>query len=420
MNPARFPPLPPETRITVLRADLAPAPVLEVQIAAARPFAAAVAAYAGVAAFGGAVWGFAVYAAIENAAMGGTGVALLALGMSGVVALAAGFAGWLLIDSTSRLGLTAHAGGIVAERVWFGRVKSADLRFGGPDDPPGPPRIFDPQPEVNLEPTKPLCWRRDDRVRPFTPHLTGRDRAWLIAALYRVTAAAGRPDLCPMIPALTAVRVKSDEVPAHPGVRTLVDAPDRLTLSFAHPAAPPGGRTTAVVVGVVMGLFALLLFCGAGPDGTERGQVVGVLAGFLVLAGVAYAACAFLTVRATVKRGAGGELRVRRSVGFGPLRLGRTRRGSALRAVTLGLPTPGNSDGLADPPRCSVWLVRTDGPAWLEHLTNGPAYLLAPGDESDPAFAATIAARVAGKLASLGWRPAPPADWRFGWRGRGS
>ncbi len=139
MNAFPFPPLPAPTRIAVVRAEWRPEPLLEVQVAAAVGRSGAWLSYLSVGATGVWFWGACMLYAVRLWTQGETAVAAVAAGWSGAMLLGTGLIFWLMVDPTTRLGLTATAEDLTIERIWFGRWKTATLRFPtaapGDEDP---------------------------------------------------------------------------------------------------------------------------------------------------------------------------------------------------------------------------------------------------------------------------------------------
>ena len=421
MTEPGFPPLPHPTRITVHRADLRPDPTLEVHVDAALP-----APWGAVWLFVGGAFGLSLalfplgMVGLGAAVRGDWGEAAAGMACSSIFAVWAATVWWRLWKRTERCGLWVTAEGIAVDRVRFRRARSEEVPFEPTEESAGDrPVLFDPSPDRFPGGEGPLHRRTADGNAACIPPLTGPDRAWLIAALARVVAALGRPGLRPAAPALVAVRPGDRPPPSHPAVRAPIDRPGRLVLTFPGwfgSGRKRAGRLLPGTAFLLIGFVAAALF---GPPWEAEDWLTALLfVGGPLAAGAATIGEPFFTVRVTVGRGRWGRPRVRRSAGVGPVRWRWTVRADDLSAVALGFDAAGDPTGAADPPRTRAWLVRRPIEAaaaeWLNSTWLTPLVAAAPADDGGR-LAAAVAGRVAAKLGELGWNPAPPVDWRFGW-----
>ena len=405
-----FPPLPHPTRITVERADLSPEPVLDLSVKSAVPpvVGAAILTVAAVGTL--AMAAFPLWAQNVTAWAGREPVELLAgFACSAVLLLGGVTVGLPLVDLSTRLGLRATRDGIVADRVWFGRVRSETVPLSAEGGEVRTVPVIDCCPVPAPDAGVPLFRRRaDGKAAGFTPALTAPDRAWLAAALARFGEAAGVPGALPPDPALTTV--PAGPAATHPRVRVTADGPGRLALSFPAWFGTTGETLGAVAFGGALAAGGPALWAAIGlPAAPDYRAVALLLGGLPTAAGLAHLGQVRATVRVTVGRDRRGRVRVRRSAGVGPVRCKTEARMDAVLVVAAG--PAADAERFAPADRSRAWLVKR-----RTELSDGLVPLVAAAPDGDGGrFAAAVAGRVAAKLGDFGWTPNPPVDWRFGW-----
>ena len=408
MNEPGFPPLPRDTRLRVEAAELAPTPRLELTadpLTRGGPWPV----YAAVIVF--AVLSVAVGVSIVGSAAGSDGGAVGLLGgmACSLIFPAIGAAvAFEQFRNTVRLGLRATPDRLETDRVWAARSRA----FSHDVTAESPP-VRDP---ATMSGGAGALRLADDR--DFTPALRQADREWVRHALARVYAAAGAPGFAATVPLSVSVTPRADRESRHPRFRTLRDDPDRLELFFYRRptrAARLGYAAFALAAGAALALFIWVESGAAWPNHEhepDRVLVLSLMAGALLL-GLLSAAPAWGSVRITVRA---DHVWIGR--GVGPVRRETAVPTARLAAVVLGAGREPDPDVTgAERRRPVAWLLES-GAADVPPSGKlaDPWHALVPLENDDEAFATALAARIADRLGRFGWRPAPPVDWRFGWR----
>ena len=403
MNPAGFPPLPPHSRLRALAAELRPEPMLEV-----RTEPPGRGAWIGVALLG-------LYLLFTLVLMG-VGIAFDAwegkwedvlggLACSSVFVGVFGWVGWVALRERGSWWLRATPAAVRAERVVWNREEVAEIDLhaaltDGPQPLTSGGRLHEPG-------RNPLRLGGTDLLTP--PGLQPADAEWLRVALARVGAAEPSP------PLFRAVAPPRGEPATHPGVR-VERTPRGCVIEF-----PASRRSVRWKLGyglcVLLAAAAFVAHALVARDelGDGLARFLWCLTALIVAVAAVAALVPWQTRRITI---ADGRVRVGTGRAFG----GRGMRPDRLAAVAVDGPRPlGEGREVGAP---AVRLVPTRRGRRRLRLADRAVvpggWRAATGHVGTGAdaerFARAIAEQTAAALHAAGWRPAPPVDWRFGWR----
>ena len=403
MNPARFPPLPPETRLRALAAESRPEPMLEV-----RNEPPGRGAWTGVGCLGLYLLFCFVLMCVGTAfnvwerkwedVLGGLACSSVSVGV-------VGWLGWTTLRERGSWWLRATPAAVRAERVVWNReeVAEVDLHADLTDGPPpltSGGRLHEPA-------GGPLRLGGTDLLAP--PGQQSADAEWLRVALARVGAARPSP------PLFRAVDPPRGEPATHPEVR-VGRTPGRTEIEF--PASRRSVRWKlgyALLVLLAAAAFVAYAIVARDELGDGLARFLWCLTALIVAVAAVAALIPWQTRRITIAHG-----RVR--VGTGRAFAGRSVRLDRLAAVAVDGPRPlGEGQEVGAP---AVWLVPTRRERRRLRLADRAVVPggwravtghVGTGGDAER-FARAVAEQTAAALHAAGWRPAPPVDWRFGWR----